>query len=138
MLWSTLEKMNSKQNIIFFDGYCGLCDRFVTEIFRLDRKHVFQFAPLQGPTARQTLLNVAPVDSIIYWKNGEYFLKSAAALEILGDLGGVFSLAGAFKIVPRFVSDWIYDWIAKNRYGWFGKSLSCRLPSENEKAYFLD
>ena len=130
--------MSSKQNIIFFDGYCGLCNRFITEIFHLDKKHQFQFAPLQGPTASHLLQNIPKVDSIVYWKNGNYFIKSAAALEILSDLGGLFSIANVFRIVPKILSDMVYDFIARHRYGWFGQSTVCRLPDENEKPYFLD
>ena len=130
--------MSSKQNIIFFDGYCGLCNRFISEIFLRDKNHLFRFAPLQGPTASQLLQDVPKVDSIIYWKNGNYFIKSAAALEILNDLGGMFKFANVFRLVPKFLSDRVYDFVARHRYGWFGQSNVCRLPDENEKPYFLD
>lgn len=130
--------MNLKQKIIFFDGYCGLCDRFVTEIFLQDKDHVFHFAPLQGPTASLTLKGTVQADSVVYWKDGQILLKSQAVLEILKDLGGIYSLFIILKIVPQFLRDLVYDYIAKNRYGWFGQSDICRLPNEQEKIYFLD
>lgn len=130
--------MDLSQKIIFFDGYCGLCDRFITEIFFRDQNHIFKYAPLQGPTASHHRLNDLKVDSVVYFKNGKTYLKSQAVLEILSDLGGFYSLFLMFRIVPRFLGDFAYDFIAKNRYGWFGQSEVCRLPSESEKAYFLD
>ena len=130
--------MDSSQKIIFFDGYCGLCDRFVTEIFLKDKKHVFHFAPLQGPTASKLQLKEIKIDSVVYYKSGKTYLKSQAVLEIFKDLGGFYSLFGVLKIIPVSLRDLAYDFIARNRYGWFGQTQSCRLPSESEKAYFLD
>ena len=130
-------KMNSKKNIIFFDGHCGLCDKFVTKIFFLDKKHRFYFAPLQGLTASQILTKPFQTDSVIYWKDDKVLRKSHAALEILSDLGGFFSVFTILKWVPVLVRDSIYDYVAKNRYSWFGQSEICRLPNENEKEYFL-
>lgn len=130
--------MNSKQNIIFFDGYCGLCDRFITEIFLRDKKHHFYFAPLQGPTASRTFNTPVPGDSVIYWKEEKALTKSQAVLEILQDLGGFYSLFGVWRVVPVFLRDLIYDFIASHRYGWFGQSNTCRRPNEQEKIYFLD
>ena len=130
--------MNSSLKIIFFDGYCGLCDRFVTQIFLMDHEHRFQFAPLQGPTASR-LLNPRPAaDSVVYFRDGKVLTKSQAVLEIFSDLGGIYSVSKIFKIVPRFLNDSIYDWVARHRYGWFGQSEICRLPNETEKSYFLD
>ncbi len=130
--------MGSSQKIIFFDGYCGLCDRFITEIFFRDHQHIFHFAPLQGPTASQYRLKDLNVDSVVYLKDGKTYLKSQAVLEIMSDLGGFYSLFSALKIIPRFLRDFVYDFIAKNRYGWFGQTEVCRLPNESEKTYFLD
>jgi predicted DCC family thiol-disulfide oxidoreductase YuxK len=131
-------KMNSKQKIIFFDGDCGLCDRFVTEIFVRDKNHQFRFAPLQGPTARHLLRAPPTVDSIVYLRHDVVLVKSQAVLELLQDLGGFYSLFGFFKLVPRKFRDALYDYIARNRYGWFGQTQVCRLPQEEEKAYFFD
>lgn len=130
--------MNDKQNIIFFDGYCGLCDRFITEIFLRDRNHVFYFAPLQGLTASQRLQTPIKIDSVIYLKHGKAYFKSQAVLEVLKDLGGIYSVFKVFKIFPTALLDKIYDFIASHRYGWFGTSETCRLPTESERAYFLE
>lgn len=129
--------MNPKQNIIFFDGHCGLCDRFITEIFSRDKKHRFYFAPLQGPTARQKLQNVLKTDSVVYLKDEKIYLKSQAVLEIFKDLGGYHSFFQIFQFIPLKLRDALYDLIARKRYSWFGQSETCRLPSEEEKIYFL-
>ncbi len=130
--------MNTTPNIIFFDGHCGLCDRFVTKIFMLDKKRRFRFASLQGPTASRILLGHQTFDSVIYLKDEKMYDKSQAVLEILTDIGGFCSVFRIFKIIPSSLSDRVYDFVAQNRYGWFGKSLTCRLPSNFEKNYFLD
>jgi predicted DCC family thiol-disulfide oxidoreductase YuxK len=127
-----------EMNIIFFDGHCGLCDRLVTEIFLRDRTHRFKFAPLQGPTARQRLKEPPSLNTIVFLKQDRTFVKSNAVLEIFRELGGFYSLIGLFKIVPLFLRDALYDLIARHRYGWFGESPTCRLPTESEKPYFLD
>ena len=66
------------------------------------------------------------------------FERSTAALRIITALGGIWRLAGLLRLVPRFLRDAVYDWVARNRYGWFGKRDSCRLPSPEERAVFLD
>lgn len=132
-------------SIIFFDGVCNLCNTFVDWLIRRDLEKKIFYAPLQGATAREKLKNIShegrPVGealpSVFYVKNNRTYQKSDAALHVIADLGGVWALARILVIIPKFIRDFIYDFVAKNRYQWFGKKDSCRLPSEAEKKQFL-
>ena len=126
--------------VIYFDGYCGLCNGFVDFVLARDRARSFRFAPLQGTTARARFGDPGDVDptTILLEEEGTVFERSTAALRIITALGGIWRLAGLLRLVPRFIRDAVYDWIARNRYGWFGKRDSCRLPSPEERAVFLD
>lgn len=129
----------SAERIIFFDGVCGLCNRFVDRLLRIDRRKQLRFAPLQGYTAMQRLpIGIADaMRSVIYLRDGEILQRSDAALLILIDLGGWRKVYGVFLIVPRFLRDGVYDWVARNRYRWFGKRDACRLPAPEERTRFL-
>ena len=126
--------------VIYFDGFCGLCNGFIDFVLTRDRARHFRFAPLQGPTAKARFGDPGDVDptTILLEDGGVVFERSTAALRIIARLGGVWSLAGVFRLVPRFIRDAVYDWVARNRYGWFGKRDTCRLPSPEERAVFLD
>ncbi len=130
----------SGERIVFFDGVCGLCNRFVDRLLRVDRKRVLRFAPLQGRTAQERLpAGMADaLESVVYLRDGAVIQRSDAALWILIDLGGWRVMYRGFFIVPRFVRDAVYDWIARNRYRWFRKYETCRLPTPEERARFLD
>ena len=124
--------------IIFFDGVCNLCNGFVD--FVIDRDGgIHKFASLQGETAQKILGERAIVlDSVILWSDGKILEKSSAALSIANEMGFPWALSGIFWLVPRFLRDWVYDFVAKNRYRFFGKRETCRLPTPGEKARFLD
>lgn len=125
--------------IIFFDGVCHLCNGFVDFILKNDQQKKFKFAPLQGSTA---LSQLEPhyrekLSSVIVKTPTQVLEKSDAILFVLNSLGGVYSFVTIFRIVPKSLRDLIYDWIAKNRYSWFGERDSCRLPLPSEKDQLL-
>ncbi|HXH61402.1 MAG TPA: DCC1-like thiol-disulfide oxidoreductase family protein [Fimbriimonadaceae bacterium] len=130
----------SDHPIVFFDGHCGLCNRSVDYIVRKDKNHVFQFAPLQGTTAGELFKGRAD-DELMnsLWLKDEEGMhqKSTAWLRIMGRLGGLQALAGVLWILPRTLRDWCYDFVAKRRYRVFGRSETCRIPTPEERAYFL-
>jgi predicted DCC family thiol-disulfide oxidoreductase YuxK len=130
--------MISNKPVIFFDGVCGLCNKFVDFLIVRDKKHIFLFAPLQGVTAKQMLPPIADMESVIFLETSGLSDKSTAAIRILIYLGGIWILAGIFLAVPKFIRDPIYNVIAKNRYKMFGKKESCRIPTPEERARFLD
>jgi len=127
------------QDIIFFDGICGLCNKFIDFILRHDKGNKFLFSTLQGETAKKLLpLPITKdLESVVFIENGFIYYKSGAALRILTKLGGIWKIMKVFLFVPKFVRDLVYDFIAKNRYNLFGKKETCRLPTPEEKTKFL-
>lgn len=122
-------------NIVFFDGYCGLCNTIVDFLMRIDRSDKLKFASLQGETARQCLgesNKIVDMDTVIYFKNNKIYEKSTAILLIFSDIGGPWSLTIIFFLVPKFLRDFFYMLVAKNRYRFFKKRESCRMPSSSE------
>lgn len=132
---------NPSESVILFDGVCNLCNRFVDFVIRRDRHEKFRFASLQsdyGLKQRHFFGEVSTdPQSILFISNGKAYHRSTAALKILSGLGGFWSLAGIFLIVHPVIRNFFYDWVAKNRYRWFGKRPSCRIPSPSEAKRFL-
>lgn len=127
-------------SIILFDGFCNLCDRSISLVIRKDKKCRFRYVALQseaGVYLRNRLALPAATDSVILLENGEIYTESEAALRIAVRLAFPWSLAVLFRIVPRFLRDRVYRWVAAHRYRWFGKRAYCRLPSKEEYALFL-
>lgn len=126
--------------IIFFDGVCGLCNRSIDFVIRHDRAHKFRFAPLQGTTAQQRL-KISPgasLSSMVLCDRTGIYRRSSAVSRVLRGLGGVWSLLGwLLWIVPRPLRNLGYEIVARNRYRWFGKKESCRLPTLAERQLFL-
>lgn len=116
-------------NIILYDGYCNLCNATLQYILKRDKKRVFQYYALQSKEAELLLLkNFAEKnipDSIILLTEGQLYTRSEAIFKILPQLGKGYKILFVFKIIPRRWRDKIYDWIATNRYKWFGKTDQC-------------
>ncbi|MEC7262333.1 MAG: thiol-disulfide oxidoreductase DCC family protein [Bacteroidota bacterium] len=134
--------MEENKKIILFDGVCNLCNGSVQFVIKRDRKDIFRYAAIQGEVGRQLIterhIDTIQVDSIILIEPGvAYFTKSDAALEIAGELGGLWKLTSVFKCIPKSIRDVIYDFVARNRYKWFGKQESCMIPTPELKAKFL-
>jgi predicted DCC family thiol-disulfide oxidoreductase YuxK len=132
--------MKHERQIIFFDGVCNLCNAFVDFLVRRDAEHLFDFAPLQGSNAKQLLPARFPekLSSVVLWSQGEVHEKSDAALMVLQQLGGLWGALRVFWVLPKGLRDWGYDLVARNRYALFGKRETCRLPTPEERARFLD
>lgn len=78
------------------------------------------------------------MDSFVLYQNGKVYKRSTAALKVLMLLGGFWKLAGIFWIVPAFLRNAVYDFIARNRYQWFGKFDQCKIPTPEQRSLFLD
>ena len=135
--------MNSRnhQVIILFDGVCGLCNQSVNWLITKDEKNIFQFTPLQGRFTKELKANsknFPESDSLMIYLNENIYDKSTAALYIAKKLPIPWKLFYAFIIVPKGFRDIIYDYIAANRFNWFGKSDTCRIPNTKEKHLFID
>ena len=131
------------KKIILFDGVCNLCDSIVQFVIKHDKHDVFRFVALQSDLGVKILkhigIDVSKTDSIVLYEPGiAYFYKSDAALEIAKTIGGFFTFATAFRILPAFLRNKVYDYIAKNRYKWYGKKEDCMIPTPEMKAKFLD
>ncbi|MFT6632027.1 MAG: putative DCC family thiol-disulfide oxidoreductase YuxK [Bacteriovoracaceae bacterium] len=126
--------------IIFFDGVCVLCNKAVNTVLKNNSKRNLKIASLQGIKAQKYLNNedLKNLNSIIYFTETRKLYKSDAVLEISKDLNFPLSLFQHLEVVPRWFRDLVYDFIASNRYKWYGKNESCRLPTVEEKDRFLD
>jgi predicted DCC family thiol-disulfide oxidoreductase YuxK len=126
--------------LIYYDGLCGLCDRFVRFVLARDRRGRYRFAPLQGSTARARLpshLNPESFQTVILEDDGCYRVRSDAALAILAGLGGAWRAAALLRLIPRPLRDAVYDFVARHRFRWFGRRAECRVPSPEERERFL-
>jgi predicted DCC family thiol-disulfide oxidoreductase YuxK len=127
--------------IIFYDDVCVMCNGFVDLILRVDRRRQFLFAPLGGETSRKVLPPL-PDDpsqwSMVYVDERGIYDQSDASLEVYRRLGGLWGLLSVAQILPRRIRNPVYRVIARNRYRWFGKRDTCRLPTAEEKSRFLD
>lgn len=127
--------------LVLFDGVCNLCNASVTFIVDRDPDGYFQFASLQSDlgqaSARAYGADASRLDSILLVQDGRLYRESAAALRIALRLGALWPLMGAFFVVPAFLRDPVYRWIARNRYRWFGHTESCRIPQPHERDRFL-
>ena len=128
--------------VVLFDGVCNLCNGAVNFIIDRDPDGYFRFAPLQSDVAEQLLAGTdaadAPLDTIVLVEDGAAYVRSTAALRIARRLSGLWPLLSAFLVVPRPLRDAVYDWIAANRYRWFGRREQCRVPTPGLKDRFLE
>jgi predicted DCC family thiol-disulfide oxidoreductase YuxK len=131
------------KKLILFDGVCNLCNSSIQFIIKNDKKNLFLFSPLQSNIGQKIIksfnINTAEIDSVLlYSKKDGLSQKSTAALKIARQLGFPKNLLSVFFIVPRFIRDWIYQYIAKNRYKWFGKRDNCMVPTPDLQSKFIN
>ncbi len=135
------ESKNLPHRLVLFDGVCNLCNGTVQFIIERDPDSRFHFSALQSDIGQNILkkndLETENFESFLYFREGILYQKSSAAIRMLGDLGGFWKLMRGFLIVPKFIRDAVYSFIAKNRYRWFGKQESCWLPTPDLQARFL-
>lgn len=126
--------------IVFFDGVCNLCSSSVQWVIRHDPRAVFTFTSLQGQYVAKMITDekLKKIDSVILLENGRFYTRSTAILRIARRLGFPARLLYAFIIVPAFIRNWVYEFIAKHRYKWYGKMESCWLPTPDLKKRFID
>ena len=131
------------KKIILFDGVCNLCEASVQFVIKYDKKDVFRFVALQSELGKEIIKHIGldnkNIDSVILYEPGiAYNYKSTAALEISKNLGGFFHLGTLFKLIPNGLRNLLYDYVAKNRYQWYGKKESCLIPTLELKSKFLE
>jgi predicted DCC family thiol-disulfide oxidoreductase YuxK len=128
--------------VILFDGVCNFCNYWVNFAIKRDRKKKLRFTSLQGETAKQLLpkynINSTSLSSVIFIDKGIGFTQSSAAIRICKHLDGGWKLFYGFMIIPKFIRDFFYNVIARNRYRWFGKKETCMIPTPELRERFLD
>ncbi|HLK30518.1 MAG TPA: thiol-disulfide oxidoreductase DCC family protein [Puia sp.] len=134
--------MNEEKKIVLFDGVCNLCSGSVQFILKRDKKNQFLFGSLQGKAGQAYLqkfnLPADEFNSFMLVEGDQLYTRSSGALRMMKYLGGGWKLLYAFIIVPKFIRDAVYNFIAKNRYKWFGKKEECWIPTPEWKTKFLD
>jgi predicted DCC family thiol-disulfide oxidoreductase YuxK len=125
--------------VIFFDGYCGLCNSFIDFMIKVDSKAIFKFSPLQSEYAKKHLSksDIEDLKSVVVLIDGQSYRQAPAVIKALTQLGGLWSLLAIFNIFPDFLLNFFYNLVAKNRYKFFGKRETCRLPTSEEKLRFI-
>lgn len=138
--WTTVLKAG--KSLVLFDGVCNLCNGIVQFLLKRDPGERFVFASLQSATGQSILehfhLPASEMKSLVLIEKDQVYLRSDAALQIARRLNGLWPLLYAGWIIPRPVRHRIYDWIATNRYRWFGQSEQCLLPKPEWKERFLE
>lgn len=140
--WISPSRDKDYQPVIFYDGLCGLCNRFVVWVLERDRSKIFRFAPLQGEAGSKIftpkeLQDGEILKSVVLKEGDSLYYRSDAVFKILDTMGGVWRIISGLRYLPRFLRDGAYNFIAHHRYQWFGKFDVCRIPKPEEKARFL-
>jgi len=129
------------QAFLLYDGICVLCNRSILWVLRHDPEEHLRVAALDSNFASQLLKETTgqlpKMDSVLLWKDGKLYDRSTAVLEILGLLPAPWRWLRVFRVIPRPLRDAIYDWIARNRYRWFGTYPTCPVPSQAIKDRFI-
>jgi len=136
-----LEKLSHTNPIILYDGQCILCNKFIHFIERNDRQNKFRYLQLQNELGKQVIekaaLKNAEEDTAYLLYKSNYYDRSNVSLKTASLLGFPFSLLTIFKVVPRKLRDMVYNWVANNRYSWFGKTDLCIIPDQSLQAKLI-
>jgi predicted DCC family thiol-disulfide oxidoreductase YuxK len=128
-------------HVLFYDGVCAMCNGIVKTMLRVDGRHVFHFAPLQGETAElaQELHPEFPreIETLVYVRRGEVFLRSRAVALAMQELPYPTKALSWFRFLPVWLTDFFYGIVARTRYRVFGKYDHCPLPPAEVRARFL-
>ena len=138
-----MQNLPQHKKIILFDGLCNLCATSVQFIIKRDKKDIFRFVSLQSDLGQELLqqlpISKQKIDSIILYESDKaYYYKSKAVFEIVKSIGGFFYCLLIFKWLPTAVTNTIYDYVARNRYRWWGKKDHCLIPTKGLQSKFLE
>ena len=139
---ATGNKNATDQPVLLFDGHCHLCSGAVQFILKHESEPVLLFAPLQSAYALRLLSKLtvpeAPGNSLVLVENDRVFERSDAAIRICNYLTYPWKILATLKIIPRAIRNLVYDFIARKRYRWFGRSEQCWVPHPTLKSRFRD
>ena len=127
--------------LVLYDGVCNLCARSIQFVIRHDREGIFRFVSIQSPLGQSIYrahgLDPEALPSFLVISRGRAFTRSDGTLEVLFRCGGIWKWVALLRWIPGFIRNPVYDWVARNRYRWFGKSESCLLPTPELRSRFL-
>jgi predicted DCC family thiol-disulfide oxidoreductase YuxK len=130
------------ERTILFDGVCNLCSGWVQFVSKRDPNKKFNFSSLQSEYSAKRLKELnyqgTELSSIIYIKEGKVYSQSTAVLNIVSELSWGWPLLYVFIIVPKFIRDFVYDFVARNRYRWFGEKDVCEIPDKIDPSVFIE
>jgi len=135
--------VESDKKIILFDGICNLCNGFIQFVIKRDKEDLFRYASLQSDIGQKLItergIDTKTIDSVVLIEPGiAYYIKSDAALQIGKNIKGYRTVSKLLYLISRSLRNIVYDFIARNRYRWYGKKEQCMIPSPELKAKFLD
>lgn len=119
--------------VFFFDGDCAFCSQSVRQVVRFDRQERISFAPLQGELAREKGFSKYAAEEggtmvLLRESDGKIFMHSDGWIELANAIGGWWRILTVTRFIPKPLRDWVYRWVARNRYHFMGKSATCSLP----------
>ncbi|MFD0962417.1 thiol-disulfide oxidoreductase DCC family protein [Pseudofulvibacter geojedonensis] len=137
-----IDQLPKNKKIILFDGVCNLCNNSINYVIDKDKQDIFRFVSLQSDLGQEIQQYIGyrdtSLNTIILYVPGEaYYTKSTAAIKIIKEFGGLWKGINLFLILPENIRNIAYNYVAKNRYKWYGKEESCRIPTPELKSKFL-
>ena len=133
--------LKEEENLILFDGVCKLCNAWSNFIICHDRRRRFRLASVQSPEGKAVLAHFGysteRFDTMLVVRNGDCLEKSDAFFAVMAELGWPWRFALVFRLLPRWLRNWMYDRIALNRYRLFGRYDACMLPAPDHAGRFL-
>lgn len=128
--------------VVLFDGVCNLCNGYVNWLIDHDKNNVFKFASLQSEAGKKLVAELGIqgnyLNTIVLYDNGKGYTHSTAVLHIVRQLGGIYRLAALMLLIPAFIRNAVYNFVARNRYKWFGKRDTCRIPTADLRKKFIE
>lgn len=124
--------MLKQKNTILFDSKCNLCSKSVKKVMKLDKNKIFKFISNNSDYGKELInefnLNSITTETIIlFTSEKEFLIKSDAAISIITRLNIIFKIFNILQVIPKVIRDKVYDYVAKNRYKWFGENDSCEI-----------
>ena len=125
--------------ILFYDGDCGFCNRSVSFVLKKDKTKKIFFAKLESDFTKKTFnknnWNLPDMSTLYFIDNGVLFKKSSAILRISCYLKMPYNFLFIFKIIPKFLRDYMYEFVSKRRNKIANRF--CFIPSKDQKNRFI-
>ena len=131
--------LTSGKSIVFFDSNCLLCSRFIRILLKNDKRK-FHYSGFESEIAREVLPQHLQHDpqTIVFYQDDELWFRSRAIFKIINNLRFPWPILGIFSILPVSLNDFVYNWVAGNRFAWFGRSQNCFIPTPEQKSRFFE